>query len=208
VPIILETRRLALRQFTEDDVDNLFDLNSDPEVMRYLTGGKPTPREVLRDEIIPFHLSVYQRLDRLGTWAAESTATGEFLGWFHFRPGPGSDLSNIDLGYRLRRSAWNKGYATEGSRALINMGFTDLGVERVFGHTMAVNTASRRVLEKCGLTLVRTTPCEGPDVIEGSEHGEVEYALTKPEWEAHAAGGTRGATAAVSARPSDRVSSR
>jgi len=185
--IILETPRLALRQFTEDDVANLFDLNNDPQVMRYITGGRPTPLEELRDEVIPFHLAVYERLDRLGTWAAESAAR-EFLGWFHFRPGPGADISNVDLGYRLRRSAWNKGYATEGSRALITMGFTDLGVERVFGHTMTVNAASRRVLEKCGMTLVRTTPYEGPDVIEGSEHGEVEYALTKPEWQARAAG--------------------
>ena len=185
--IILETPRLALRQFTEDDVANLFDLNNDPQVMRYITGGRPTPLEELRDEVIPFHLAVYERLDRLGTWAAESAAR-EFLGWFHFRPGPGADISNVDLGYRLRRSAWNKGYATEGSRALIRMGFTDLGVERVFGHTMTVNAASRRVLEKCGMTLVRTTAYEGPDVIEGSEHGEVEYALTKPEWQARAAG--------------------
>lgn len=189
--IILETPRLTLRQFTADDVDNLFDLNRDPEVMRYINGGRPTPREELRDKVIPFHLAVYEQLDRLGTWAAESAATGEFLGWFHFRPGPGTDITNIDLGYRLRRSAWNKGYATEGSRGLVDMGFTDLGVERVFGHTMTVNTASRRVLEKCGLTLVRTTPWEGLDAIEGSEHGEVEYALTRPEWEARAAGDAR-----------------
>jgi len=188
---VLETQRLTMRQFTEDDVDNLFDLNSDSEVMRYLTGGRPTPREELRDEVIPFHLAVYERLDRLGTWAAESSATGEFLGWFHFRPGPGTDITNIDLGYRPRRSAWNMGYATEGSRALINMGFTDLGVQRVFGHTMTVNAASRRVMEKCGLTLVRTIPYEGSDIIEGSEHGEVEYALTKPEWEACLAGDDR-----------------
>ena len=192
--IILETSRLTLRQFTKDDVDDLFDLNSDPEVMRYITGGRPTPRELLQDEVIPFHLAVYERLDRLGTWAAESTATGEFLGWFHFRPGPDMDITNIDLGYRLRRSAWNQGYATEGSRALIDMGFTDLGVERVFAHTMAVNAASRRVLEKCGLALVRTIPYDGPDVIEGSEHGEVEYALAKPEWEARAAGAARSRT--------------
>ena len=182
--IILQTQRLTLRQFTADDVDNLFDLNSDPEVMRYLTGGRPTPREELQDKVIPFHLAVYERLDRLGTWAAQSTATGEFLGWFHFRPGPAMGLTNIDLGYRLRRSAWNKGYATEGSQALISMGFTNLGVERVFAHAMTVNTASRRVMEKCGLTLVRTIPYEGPDLIEGSDHGEVEYALTKSEWEA------------------------
>ena len=186
--IILETQRLTLRQFTADDVDNLFDLNADPEVMRYITGGRPAPREFLQGEVIPFHLAVYERLDRLGTWAAESAATGEFLGWFHFRPGPDMDTTNIDLGYRLRRSAWNKGYATEGSLALIDMGFTDLGVERVFAHTMTVNTASRRVLEKCGLTLVRTGAYEGPDadIIDGADHGEVEYELTKPEWEATA----------------------
>ena len=191
IHIILETPRLTLRQFTEDDADNLFELNSDPEVMRYLTGGRPTPREEIRDQIIPFHLAVYERLDRLGTWAAESSATGEFLGWFHFRPGRESDITNIDLGYRLRRPAWNKGYATEGSRALIDMGFTKLGVGRVFAHTMTVNAASRRVLEKCGLALVRTIPCEGPFEIEGAEHGEVEYALTKAEWEARRSGDTR-----------------
>jgi RimJ/RimL family protein N-acetyltransferase len=190
--IILETPRLTIRQFTEDDVDNLFGLNNDPEVMRYITGGKPTPRDFIQDEIVPFHLASYGRLDRLGTWAADSTTTGEFLGWFHFRPGPDNGITNIDLGYRLRRSTWNKGLATEGSRALIAMGFTDLDVERVFTHTMTVNAASRRVMEKCGLTLVRTTPYDGADAIEGSEHGEVEYALTKPEWQELTAGAPRG----------------
>jgi RimJ/RimL family protein N-acetyltransferase len=185
--VILKTPRLVIRQFTEDDLDNLFDLNSDPEVMRYL--GRPAPREVLRDDVIPFHLDVYRRLDRLGTWAAESAATREFLGWFHFRPGPDGDITNIDLGYRLRRSAWSKGYATEGSRALIAMGFTDLSVQRVFAHTMTVNARSRRVMENCGLTLVGTAPYDGPDadIIDGAEHGEVEYALTKPEWLARTA---------------------
>jgi RimJ/RimL family protein N-acetyltransferase len=83
--ILLETDRLALRQFTEDDVDNLFDLNSDPEVMRYINGGQPTPREKIRDEIIPFHLGVYERSDGFGTWAAEARCCGDFVGWFHFR---------------------------------------------------------------------------------------------------------------------------
>jgi RimJ/RimL family protein N-acetyltransferase len=190
--IILETPRLSLRQFTANDVDNLFDLDSDPEVMRYLTGGKPTPRAEIQNQKIPFHLAVYELLDRLGTWAAELTATGEFLGWFHFRPGPDADITNVDLGYRLRKSAWNKGYATEGSRALIEMGFTELGVQRVFAHTMTVNSASRHVMEKCGLTFVRTFPYEWPYEIEGAEQGEVEYALTKREWEARIAGRGRG----------------
>jgi hypothetical protein len=88
--VIIETPRLVLRQYTEADVDNLVELDSDPEVMRYLTGGEPTPRQKIADEIIPFHLAVYGRLDRLGHFAAESAGTGEFLGWFHFRPGRGS----------------------------------------------------------------------------------------------------------------------
>src|SRR6202034_391435 len=100
----------------------------------------PTPRGEIRDQIIPVHLGVYRRLDRLISWAAECSATGDFLGWFHFRPGRGrDDITNIELGYRLRRSSWNQGAATEGSRALISMGFTDLAVGRVFAHTMTVN---------------------------------------------------------------------
>ena len=138
--IVLETPRLRLRQFTPDDVGRLFDLNSDPEVMRFL--GPPPSLETLQDEIIPFHLAVYQRFDRLGTWAAEERSTGEFLGWFHLRAGSGQDTRNVELGYRLHQVTWNKGYATEGSKALIEKGFGELGVERVFGHTMTVNAGS------------------------------------------------------------------
>jgi RimJ/RimL family protein N-acetyltransferase len=181
--VILETPRLVLRQFTGDDVDNLVSLDSDPAVMRYL-GGRPTPRDRVRHEIIPSYLDDYRRFDRLGTWAAEDAASGEFLGWFHFRAAGRTDVTNVDLGYRLRQAAWNKGYATEGSRALIRMGFTSLGVERVYAHTLTVNGASRRVMEKCGLTLVRAGTYEGPVPIEGAEHGEVEYALTRREWQA------------------------
>jgi RimJ/RimL family protein N-acetyltransferase len=146
---------------------------------------------VILDQILPFHLAVYDRLDRLGTWAAESTATGGFLGWFHFRPGQDADVSNIELGYRLHRSAWDKGYATEGSRALISTGFTELGMERVFAHTMTLNAASRHVLEKCGLKLVGTIPYDGPFEIEGAELGQVEYATTRSEWETRTSGDTR-----------------
>ena len=180
VSVLLATDRLVLRRFTEDDVDHLYDLNGDPDVMWYLSGGKPTPREEVRDRIIPFFLSFYERFDGLGYWAAETRASGEFLGWFHFRP---DESGSVDLGYRLRKAAWNKGYATEGSRALIDKGFTDLGVQRVFAHTMAVNHASRRVMEKCGLTFVRANHSDRLPDIPGAEQGEVEYALTKDDWQ-------------------------
>lgn len=181
--VFLETERLILRRFTEADVDNLFDLDSDPEVMRFLTGGKPTPRAEIRDEVLPRILRDYERFQSFGTWAADEKSTGVFVGWFEFWPRESSDPGEIELGYRLRRSAWGQGYATEGSRALIRRGFTELGVNRVVAETMAVNAASRRVMEKTGLSLVRTFHEDWTDPIEGAEHGEVEYALKKAEWE-------------------------
>ena len=90
----------------------------------------------------------------------------------------------MELGYRLRRDAWGAGYGTEGCRALIDKGFTELGVHRVYAETMAVNVASRRVMEKCGLRHVRTFVSDWPERIPGDEHGDVEYALTRAEWAA------------------------
>ena len=83
----------------------------------------------------------------------------------------------------MRRSAWGKGYATEGSRALVQKGFAELGVQRVVATTMVVNVASRRVMAKAGLRYVRTFHQPWPDYIEGEEQGDVEYALLRSEWE-------------------------
>ena len=89
----------------------------------------------------------------------------------------------VELGYRLRKSAWGKGYATEGSRALIRKGFTEFGVKRVVAEAMAVNQASRRVMEKAGLKLVRTFYQPWPYPMEGDQFGDVEYALDKADWQ-------------------------
>ena len=105
------------------------------------------------------------------------------MGWFHFRPAAIDRPTEVELGYRLRKSFWGRGYATEGSRALINKGFAELGVQRVVAFTMVVHVASRRVMEKAGLRLVRTFHQPWPDYIEGEEEGDVEYALLRSEWE-------------------------
>lgn len=200
VQVYLETERLVLRRFTEADADNLFDLDGDPDVMRYLNGGKPTPRVVIQQETLPRFLRYDQLGDGFGYWAAVEKASGAFLGWFHFRPAPGGGLDEVELGYRLRRSAWGKGYATEASRALIRKGFSELGVRRVFATTYQDNLASRRVMEKAGLSLVRRyrlTPAVPPSVDGAGEHeslevwdgDEVEYALRKADWEQQAGRG-------------------
>jgi RimJ/RimL family protein N-acetyltransferase len=183
VQVFLETEHLVLRRFTTADVDHLVELDSDPDVMRYITGGRPTPRDEIVTDFLPAFLGYYERFAGYGFWAAVEKPSGQFLGWFHFRPPADGSPGEVELGYRLRKSAWGKGYGTEGSRALIRKGFTELGVQRVMAGTMAVNLASRRVMEKAGLVLVRAFHQPWPYVIEGAEHGGVEYALSKTAWE-------------------------
>jgi RimJ/RimL family protein N-acetyltransferase len=150
--IVQETDHLLLRRFTEADVDHLVELDSDPEVMRFLTNGRPTPREVIERETLPRILSDYERLRGLGRMAAIERSTDAFLGWIGIDPPEdGRPDDQVELGYRLRRFAWGRGYATEGSRALIRRAFDGCGVRRVFAQTMAVNLDSRRVMEKSGL---------------------------------------------------------
>jgi RimJ/RimL family protein N-acetyltransferase len=177
--VFLETDRLVLRQFTEGDVDNLVDLDSDPEVMHFVNGGKSTPRDVVQKEVLPRCLSYYRHFAGYGFWAVVEKSTREFLGWFHLRPPHDGHPDEPELGYRLRKSAWGKGYASEGARALVQKAFGELGARRVFATTMTVNAASRRVMEKAGLKLVRTFHQEWPDYINGQEHGDVEYALDR-----------------------------
>jgi RimJ/RimL family protein N-acetyltransferase len=181
--IFLEIERLVLRQFTEDDVENLVELDSDPEVMHFINGGRPTPRREIVGDVLPAFLDYYRRFAGYGFWAAIEKTSGQFVGWFHFRPATDAGPEEVELGYRLRKSFWGQGYATEGSRALIDKGFAELGVERVVAFTMVVNVASRRVMEKAGLRLVRTFHQPWPDHIEGEKEGDVEYALLRSEWE-------------------------
>ena len=183
VKVFLETERLRLRRLEYDDIEDLLELDSDPQVMRFINGGRPTPRSELENEVLPALLGHYDRYAGLGFWAVEEKSTGRFVGWFHLRPAEGAPAGEVELGYRLLRSAWGKGYATEGSRALIDKGFAELGVERVVASTMVVNVASRRVMEKAGLRFVRIFHQPWPDYIEGEEEGDVEYALLRSEWE-------------------------
>ncbi|MDQ2584741.1 GNAT family N-acetyltransferase [Saccharothrix yanglingensis] len=164
----VETERLALRAFVGSDVDGVARLLGEPRVMRYVEDGRPVPRPRVEAEVMP-------RLLAGGWWAAHARATGGFVGWFELSPA-GDGVA--ELGYRLHPDHWGRGYATEGARALVAHGFAT-GLHRITATAMAVNTGSRRVLEKAGLRYVRTFHEEWPDPIEGWEQGDVEYELTR-----------------------------
>jgi RimJ/RimL family protein N-acetyltransferase len=175
----LSTARLVLRPFCAADADALAALNGDPEVMRYITGGKPIPRDETVHEILPAFMAPRGRLARW-VWAAEEKTLRELAGWFSLRPRAGGPATEAELGYRLVRRVWGRGLATEGAAALIAAGFAELALTRIFAHTMAVNRASRRVLEKAGLSLVKTFYGVWSDPIPGAELGEVEYEILAP----------------------------
>lgn len=143
----LATARLHLRPVAATDLEALVTLHADPEVMRYV--GAPTPMEYLRDDVLPRWAVMAARFPGCGFFAAQEAATGVFIGWFHLKPNA-DDPHDLDLGYRLARDFWGRGYGTEGSRALVAHAFGSLGARRLTAHALAANQASRHVLEKCG----------------------------------------------------------
>ena len=181
--VFLETERMLLREFTLDDVDDVLALDTDRDVRRFVEDGEPVDRDEI-ESTIEHWMGYYARSDSFGFWAAIEKSSGQFLGWFHFRPHEGRPANEPELGYRLVSAAWGKGYATEGSRALIDKAFASSAIVRVVAETMSVHVASRRVMEKSGMRHTRSYPTDWPVHLPGDEHGEVEYAITRAEWEA------------------------
>jgi len=144
----LETLRLAMREFTPDDFDDLFGLDTDPRVMKYISRGKPATRAEVENSLrrILRYPTLYPDL---GIWHTSRRDTGAFIGFFALNYAGKS--TDIEVGYRLLHHAWGLGFATEGATALVHYGFDDLGLDRIIGVTLPGNTASQNVLMKAGL---------------------------------------------------------
>lgn len=175
------SERIIMRRFISDDVEALIELDSDPNVMRFINNGAPVDRAAVA-ACLESWLAEYHENADFGCWAAIHRSSNEFLGWFHLRPAEGEEDPVPELGYRLHRRFWGQGLATEGSRALIDQAFSETRAHRVRAETMAIHIASRRVMEKCGMRLMRSFNADWPVVIPGSEHGDVEYAIDRTDW--------------------------
>jgi RimJ/RimL family protein N-acetyltransferase len=150
IEIVLATERLYLRRFVPGDAVLLFELDSDPEVMRFITKGKPTPLAQIEKVILPRILDHYQKSPTQGCWAAHLSGSDDFIGWFHLRPDKITP-QEMELGYRLKRIAWGRGLATEGTRALLEVGFREWDCTKMSARTLIGNLASQRVIQKAGL---------------------------------------------------------
>jgi RimJ/RimL family protein N-acetyltransferase len=181
--ILLETARLRLRRFTSGDIEQLVELDSDPEVMRYITYGEPTSREEYEQDILPRWLEIYATTPLLGYWAAEQRQTGEFLGWFHLRPDR-IEPEHQELGYRLRRAVWGRGYATEGGTALVGHGFGPVAAGSISARALVGHRASQRVMQKCGLRYAGefVFPQHMLEDRSESERAGVKYCIRREQW--------------------------
>ncbi len=171
----INTIHLTLRPVSPADRADLIALEADAEVMRYLNGGQTVPEAGLLDADF-----LTPRGEEPEVLVAHHSQSGAFVGWFAlFDDGLVDGLRTAEIGYRLVRSAWGKGYATEGVRALIEAAFDALGFDRVRAETMAVNRASRRVLEKAGLRHSKTAFPDRTPPVPGAEQGDVIYEIRK-----------------------------
>jgi RimJ/RimL family protein N-acetyltransferase len=179
----LHTERMTLVPLADEHFEWEVELDSDPEVMRYLSGGAST-----REEVAIGHarrIAAAQKVDGLGYWVG--LVDDDFVGWWILQPAHGPDQPDdpgvADLGYRLLRRHWGKGLASEGARELVRYGFEEVELDRIIAQTIAGNARSRAVLERVGLSYVRTFPSSMSRAVEGVEEGEVEYELTREQWE-------------------------
>lgn len=166
---LFETERLYLREMTADDAENAYNLNRDPEVLKY-TGDNPfISIQEARDFLLAYkHYEMYG----FGRWAVIRKSDSAYLGWCGLKYSPEAD--EFDIGFRFMKNYWNLGYATEAAKVCLHAGFTQFNMPFIVGHVMQENIGSICVLEKIGL--IRT----GPYLMDG-EAGFL-YGLSKENY--------------------------
>lgn len=171
--IFVETDRFLLREIVESDLQGFFELDTDPEVHRYL-GNQPLTTLEECAGVIEYVRKQYEA-DGMGRWAVIDKATNDFVGWSGLKHEKKvRDYPYYDLGYRLKRNYWGKGIATETAIASVDYGFRVMNLPKICAAAHVDNIGSNRVLQKAGLTFVETFV-----VFEGLHNW---YELEQSDW--------------------------
>src|ERR687897_1418535 len=173
----IETTRLRLRTWREADLAPYARICADPEVMRYLSG--PMTREHSEQQVSKFVRHWEER--GFGLWAVEKKSSGAFIGFIGllYHEDWSEGKHRTEVGWRLDRPFWGRGLATEGAMASLRYGFEEVGLDRIISIAVPENLASRRVMEKLGMTLRGEIRFKGSDVVW--------YAVERQVWEASGA---------------------
>lgn len=177
--IYIETSRLRLRDWKDTDFEPFRQLNADEEVMKF------SPKTLSKEESDAFCQAIIAEIKEcgFGLYAVEVKATNEFIGFIGFhRATFESDFTPcIEIGWRLKKEVWGKGYATKGAKACLEYGFEELGFDEIFSFTADINEPSKQVMRKIGLEFVKEF--DHPKVDPDSTLREhVLYSKQRNEW--------------------------
>lgn len=162
------TERLRLTLLSEADKELLFELDQDPDVMRYINGGKVTTWEDIEKIFVP-RLNAYRNPQKgWGLWAAHTLDGNHYLGWVLVRPlhffdeTTETELHNLEIGWRFKQSAWGKGYGTEAAKAVCDAVSAPDEVTKICALAEKENVGSTRIMEKLGMRYLRTIIYKDP----------------------------------------------
>ncbi|MEU6404676.1 GNAT family N-acetyltransferase [Streptomyces sp. NPDC046985] len=172
----LRTDRLLLRRWRESDLAPWAAMNADPEVREYL--GEPLTREQSDASVARFLADFARR--GYGWWAVEVRATGEFAGFAGLDPvDDGLPFTGVEIGWRLARPAWGRGYATEAALTVLDHGFGALGLEEILAVTAVGNVRSQAVMRRIGMTRDPAGDFDDPQAPEGPLRAQVLYRIAR-----------------------------
>lgn len=179
----LRTRRLILRNWEDRDRALFHEINSDPEVMRFFS----MRRDRADSDAMMDRLRAEIDRDGYGFAAVELAETGDCLGFVGIHKAPPIPViapESIEIGWRLKRNTWGKGYATEAAREWLRFGFEDLGLEEIVSFAVVNNTWSLAVMERIGMQHDRDGDFDHAAVPDSHPHlkRHALYRLTKAEW--------------------------
>jgi len=172
------TERLILRLWKQSDREPFAAMNADPDVMRYF------PSTRTREESDNMVNTVEQRFAEKGwgLWAVEEESSGAFIGFVGLNI-PGYELPFspvIEIGWRLDKAFWGKGYAPEAARKALEIGFQQFAMEEIVAFTALTNLPSQRVMEKIGM--IRCEEFDHPSLAEGHPlRRHILYRISNPK---------------------------
>jgi RimJ/RimL family protein N-acetyltransferase len=177
----METGRLRLRRWRDEDREPFARMNDDAEVMEYF----PAPLTRAESDELVDRIEAHFGEHGFGAWAAELRDEGTFIGFIglavprfeaHFTP-------CVEIGWRLAREHWGRGLATEGARAVMRYAFAELGLAELVSFTVPANVRSRRVMEKLGMTHDPGDDFDHPGLPDGhSLRRHVLYRISGDAW--------------------------
>lgn len=163
---ILQTPRLILREFHLEDAENFYELNRNPNVIKFT--GDSSFQSISEAEEFLKNYKDYER-NGYGRWAVTEKDSSEFLGWCGLK----FDGKETDIGFRFFEKHWNKGFATESAKACLEYGFNELNLHEIVGRAMKENIGSVKVLGKIGMKFIKE--------MEFELHPGVLYRIQKKE---------------------------